>query len=231
MSPDPPGIASVTGLRPRLHAGACAFGLALSDTQLDALLRLLEELSAWNRAYNLTAVTAPESMLTHHLLDSLAASPDLAGPQVVDVGTGAGFPGLPLAIVHPDRHFTLLDAVAKKIRFVTHCVRALGLGNVTARHGRAEQLGGAARFDTVITRACAPLPGLLAIVAPLCGQSTRLVALQGHYPAEELAALPRGWRLESCRAVVVPGLAAERHILRLIHAPADAASATGAATR
>ncbi|MFO1401655.1 MAG: 16S rRNA (guanine(527)-N(7))-methyltransferase RsmG [Steroidobacteraceae bacterium] len=226
MSPDP--STAVAGLRPRLLAGARALGLGLADAQADALLRLLGELAAWNRAYNLTAVTAPEAMLTHHLLDSLAASPDLAGARIADVGTGAGFPGLPLAILHPQRHFTLIDAVAKKVRFVNHCVRLLGLANVTALHGRAERLAAAGPFDTVVARACAALPELVALAGPLCGPATRLLALKGRYPADEVAALPPGWRLESSRAVDVPGLGAERHILRLARCSGDAEPAPGA---
>jgi len=209
--------------------GARALGVALDPAQARSMLRLLAELAAWNRAYSLTAVTSPNAMLTHHLLDSIAASPDLAGERIADVGTGAGFPGLPLAILHPGRRFTLIDSVAKKIRFVAHCARLLGLDNVTAVHARAETLAAAGPFDTVITRAFAALPEMLATVAPLCGAGTRVVALKGRYPAAELAALPPGWMLEDCRAVAVPGLAAERHIIRLVRQPPDgAAPAPGA---
>jgi 16S rRNA (guanine527-N7)-methyltransferase len=216
----------------RLTRGAQALGVSLSPDQARALLRLLAELGAWNRAYNLTAVTAPAAMLTHHLLDSIAASPDLVGERIADVGTGAGFPGLPLAILHPARHFTLIDSVAKKLRFVAHCARVLGLANVTAMHARAETLTGGAPFDTVIARACAPLPRLLTLIAPLCGPATRVLALKGRYPTAELAALPPGWVLQGSRAVAVPGLDAERHILRLARRPPDgAASAPGASAR
>lgn len=231
MSPDPRTSPGAAAQRERLLAGAQALGVALTAAQADALLRLLDELARWNRAYNLTAVTDPDAMLTHHLLDSLAASPDLAGARVADIGCGAGFPGLPLAIVHPDVRFTLIDSVAKKIRFVGHCARTLGLANVTALHGRAERLAAAGPFDTVVARACAALPALVAIAAPLCGAATRLVAMKGRYPADELAALPAGWRLESARAVAVPGLGAERHILRLARVPGDAAPAPGASAR
>jgi 16S rRNA (guanine527-N7)-methyltransferase len=228
MSPDP----LTTTFRQRLLDGARALGIELDAPQADALLRLLAELGEWNRAYNLTAVTEPAAMLTHHLLDSIAASPDLHGTSVADVGTGAGFPGLPLAILHPARRFTLIDSVAKKIRFVTHCIRVLGLANVAAVHGRAEQLAAAGPFDTVIARACAALPELLRLVGPLCGPQTRVVALKGRYPAAEVAALPPEWLLEASRAVVVPGLDAERHVLRLVRRPpGDAAPGPAAAGR
>ena len=231
MSPDPRSVAGRTaGRQASLLAGARALGVDLNAGQAAALLRLLEELSAWNRAYALTAVTDPDAMLTHHLLDSLAASPDLVGPRIADIGTGAGFPGLPLAIARPELHFTLIDSVAKKIRFVTHCARLLELRNLTALHGRADRLSAAGPVDTVIARACSALPELLALAAPLCGPATRVVALKGRYPHAELAALPPGWYLESSRALAVPGLDAERHVLRLCRSPGpgDAASAPAA---
>jgi 16S rRNA (guanine527-N7)-methyltransferase len=188
----------------------------LSDEQAARALQLLDELSIWNRSYNLTAITERSAMIRAHLLDSLAAHVDLAGSRIADVGTGAGFPGLPLALVSPQRTFTLIDSVAKKIRFVTHAVRKLSLANVTPLQLRVETLVPDAPFDTVIARAYAALPDLLASVAGLCGPATRVVALKGRYPADELAELPPGWRLEHSRAVTIPGLSAQRHILRLV---------------
>jgi 16S rRNA (guanine527-N7)-methyltransferase len=188
----------------------------LSDEQATRALQLLDELSIWNRSYNLTAITERGAMIRGHLLDSLAAHVDLDGSRIADVGTGAGFPGLPLALVSPQRAFTLIDSVAKKIRFVTHAVRKLSLANVTPLQLRVETLVPDAAFDTVIARAYAALPDLLASVAGLCGPGTRVLALKGRYPADELAELPPGWRLEHSRAVTIPGLGAQRHILRLV---------------
>lgn len=210
--------------RAALIAGAAELGVALSDAQAAQLLRLGEELQRWNRAYNLTAIKDPAGILTHHLLDSLAANADLAGTTVADVGTGAGFPGLPLAVVNPGRQFTLIDAVDKKLRFVDHAARELGLSNVATRHGRVEKLAVEAPFDTVIARAFAPLPRMLALVAPLCGPSTRVVAMKGRWPpppddADEHQPLPPGWRIDSVRPVRVPGLGAARHHLLLQRAP------------
>jgi 16S rRNA (guanine527-N7)-methyltransferase len=197
----------------RLIEQASAIGVVLDVAQARRLLRLLDELLHWNRSYNLTAITARASMISAHLLDSLAAQPELQGRLIADVGTGAGFPGLPLAVADPQRQFTLIDSVAKKIRFVTHAVRTLELGNVTAVHSRVETLLPGEPFDTVVARAYATLADLLGTVQSLCGAATRVVAFKGHYPHDELAELPRGWRLEQVRKVQIPGLSAERHIL------------------
>lgn len=197
----------------RLIEQALAIGVALDVAQARRLLRLLDELLHWNRSYNLTAITARASMISAHLLDSLAAQPELQGRLIADVGTGAGFPGLPLAVAEPQRQFTLIDSVAKKIRFVTHAARTLELRNVTAVHSRVETLLPGEPFDTVVARAYATLADLLGTVQSLCGPATRVVAFKGHYPHDELAELPRGWRLEQVRKVQIPGLSAERHIL------------------
>lgn len=199
----------------RLRAGARALGVEVSAQQSATMLRLLDELAQWNRAYNLTGMTDRTKMLDLHLLDSLSVSAALHGDRIVDVGTGAGFPGLPLAIVHPKLSFTLLDSNGKKIRFVEHAVRTLGLANVQAVQSRAEVFKPAAPFDTVLARAVAPLPKLLGAVRTLCDNNTRVVALKGRMPTAELAELPAIWQLQSSRAVHLPGVAAERHVLTL----------------
>lgn len=220
-----------------LLRGAAQLGVALDENQQSKLLRLATELLRWNKAYNLTAITGPEAVLTHHLLDSLAVAPDLAGTSVADVGTGAGFPGLPLAIVQPSRQFTLIDTVDKKLRFIDHVARELELANVKTLHARVETLrvvpGADAgskgafgkAFDTVIARAFAPLPKMLALVAPLCDAHTRVLAMVGRWPPSDPAeaVLPAQWQLVTERPIEVPGLGAERHILRLMHSAQSAA--------
>ncbi len=133
--------------------------MTLDALALERLERLGTELIDWNQRINLTAIDDPARIETHHLLDSLSIAPHVSGTRVADVGTGGGFPGLPLAIAQPGRAFTLIDSVAKKLRFVDHVAAALGLANVTTLHARVEQLG-EATFDCVVTRAFAPLPRL-----------------------------------------------------------------------
>lgn len=200
--------------RHTLQAGAAQLGVPLDEAQLLQLGRLLDELQQWSAAYNLTALTDRQAMLTHHLLDSLSAAPALRGVRIADVGTGAGFPGLPLAIARPELSFTLIDSTAKKIRFVAHAVRSLGLTNVTPLHARMEALP-AQRFDTVVARAVAALPDLVRTAGGLCEQGGCLLAMKGRYPADEVRALPDSWSLRHAQAVEVPGLNAERHLLTL----------------
>jgi len=206
-----------------LRAQAAELGVHVDARQVAQLLRLLDELSVWNRAYNLTAVEARGTLITHHLLDSLAASRDLAGERIADLGTGAGFPGLPLAILHPQRQFTLIDGTAKKIRFVAHAARTLGLRNVEPVAQRAEALAGDKPFDTLLARAVTALPALAELAWPLARPGTRLIAYKGQRPDQELAALPPNWRLLEVRQVKVPGLDATRHLLLL-----EACAAPGA---
>lgn len=198
----------------RLIEGAASLGVALTGADAARLLALLEELKRWNRRFNLTAIRAPD-MLTHHLLDSLAVNRDLHGEHIADAGTGAGFPGLPLAVANPQRQFTLIDSSAKKIRFVAHAVQQLQLANVAAVHARVEALKVEAPFDTVVARAFAPLPRLVELVAPLCGPGSRVLAMKGKWPAAELAALPASWRVRDSRELVIPGLDAARCLIVL----------------
>ena len=166
---------------------------------------LLAELDKWNRKVNLTAIRDPEEMITGHLLDSLVVRPLLQGETVLDVGTGAGFPGLPLAIAEPQREFTLVDSNNKKIQFVLHVAGLLGLDNVTAVKARVEDYAPGDRFDTVIARAVAALPRLLEIAGHHVGEDGVFVALKGRYPAEEIQQLPAGWDY-TVTELSVPGL-------------------------
>lgn len=202
------------GSAERLIEDAAILKVPLTPADAGRLLALTEELARWNRSYNLTAI-APPDMLTHHVLDSLAVQHDLHGTRVADAGTGAGFPGLPLAVCNPRRHFTLIDATAKKLRFVTHAVNLLGLSNVTVLHARVEQLAVDTPFDTVLARAFAPLPQLLEKVAPLCGPRTRVLAMKGRWPEGEIAAVKAPWSVVASRELAIPGLQAARCLIVL----------------
>jgi 16S rRNA (guanine527-N7)-methyltransferase len=199
----------------RLVADAAQLGVTLSAADAARLLTLVEELARWNRRFNLTAITGHSAMVTHHLLDSLAVSPDLVGTHIADVGTGAGFPGLPLAVVNPTRQFTLIDSTAKKLRFVAHAAELLALNNVTALHARVEQMRIDTPFDSVVARAFAPLPKLLTAVTGICGPDTRMLAMKGKWPQAELEALPRGWQIVQSRELLIPGLDAARCVISL----------------
>ena len=166
---------------------------------------LLDELERWNLKVNLTAVRDRLQMETLHLADSLAARPLLEGDTVLDVGTGPGFPGLPLAIAEPLRHFTLIDSNNKKVMFIQHVVGLLGLDNVEAVKARSEDYAPGHRFDTVIARALASLPRLVEIAGHHVREDGVFVALKGRYPAEELEELPAPWSHEVI-ALDVPGL-------------------------
>ncbi len=209
-----------------LIAAAARLDVALDADCAAKLLALLDELARWNRSYNLTAITERGEMIVRHLLDSLAVRPWLVGERIIDVGTGAGFPGLPLAIVEPQRHFMLLDANGKKLRFVAHAVRTLGLRNVDTLQCRADAHAPAVPYDAVLTRAFAPLPELVAQVAAMCDAHTRVLAMKGKRSADERAALPAGWSIEGDIDLAIPGLEESRHLLLLRRAQAAAATPT-----
>lgn len=206
-----------------LISGTQALGLSLAVQQIDSLLRFLDVLTKWNRVYSLTAVEEGVEMVRRHLLDSLAMLPYIRGPRALDLGTGAGLPGIPLAIARPDVHFTLLDANRKKTRFVRQAVLELNLSNVQVVNERAEEFSPAEPFTTIITRAVTAAAETLAWIAPLLAPATgQLVLMKGAYPHAELAALPANAQLDGVYPVRVPGLNAERHAVVIHVAPAAA---------
>jgi 16S rRNA (guanine527-N7)-methyltransferase len=186
-----------------------------SESIVDRLGTLADLVVEWNERFNLTAITAPEAMVRKHLLDSLTVQPYLRGPRVVDVGTGAGFPGLPLAIVNPTVHFQLVDSIRKKIGFVTHAAGVLGLTNVEPICSRAEAFQPDARAQTVVARAVSSVAELVRYAGHLVAHDGRLLAMKGRDPTAECADLPRPWRATAVQRLQVPGLADERHLVIL----------------
>jgi len=195
--------------------GARALALELDEAQLAKLVAHLDLLDDWNARMNLTAIRDRPSQLTKHLLDSLAVQPYLVGQRVADVGSGAGFPGIPLAIVEPGRQFVLIESTGKKCRFLEHVRDTLGLANVEVVQSRAESYRPEVRFDTVLARAVGPLADLVKVAGSLVVGGGRLLAMKGRYPADELAAHLKGWKVAAVHPLTVPGLAEERHLVEL----------------
>src|SRR5690606_633381 len=195
--------------------GATQLGVTLSGEQASKMIRLLDELDVWNQRMNLTAIRERSQQITKHLLDSLAVQPYVRGERIADVGTGAGFPGLPLAIANPAAQFTLIDSTAKKLKFVEHAAATLELSNVVTVHTRAEAYRPRERFDRVLSRAVGPVHRFIAWAGHLCVGGGRLLAMKGRHPAEELASLPSGWKVAAVHRLSVPGLDEERHLVEL----------------
>jgi 16S rRNA (guanine527-N7)-methyltransferase len=196
--------------------GARALALDLDEAQLAKLVAHLDLLDDWNTRMNLTAIRDRPSQLTKHLLDSLTVLPYLQGERIADVGSGAGFPGIPLAIVEPNRHFTLIESTGKKCRFLEHVREALELKNVEVVQSRAEGYKPEVRFDTVLARAVGPVADLVKVAGPLVVGGGRLLAMKGRYPEAELAAKLNGWKVASVHPLTVPGLGEERHLVELV---------------
>jgi 16S rRNA (guanine527-N7)-methyltransferase len=200
-------------LRERLDRGLALLGLIVDADQRRCLAAFVELLARWNRTYNLTAVRDPLEMVPRHILDSLAVLPYLGAGSVLDVGTGAGLPGVPLAITAPERDFVLLDSNGKKVRFVRQAVMELGLGNVTAAQARIESYRPDGKFATIVARAVAAAPEILAAVARLLARPARVLVMKGRPPVselEDLRPLPDAVEVHRLR---VPMLEGERHLI------------------
>lgn len=198
----------------RLRAGVEKLSLSLPDGALDKLLAYLALLVKWNGAYNLTAIRDPEQMVIKHLLDSLSIVPYVHGGSLIDVGTGAGLPGLVLAIVKPELDVTLLDSNGKKVRFLRQVIADLKIGNASAVHTRVEEFD--RQFDLVSSRAFATLADMVNGSRQLLADKGEFLAMKGVHPTEEIAALPEGFSVRDVVPLTVPFLDEERHLVRIV---------------
>jgi 16S rRNA (guanine527-N7)-methyltransferase len=196
-----------------LDNGLAELGLEqqLGDDQ--KLMDYVAELMNWNRVYNLTSVRKPADIVTRHVLDSLTILPHLHGDRILDIGTGAGLPGIPLAIACPEKEFVLLDSSSKKLRFVQQTLGILGLDNVKLEDARVEEYQPESLFDTITCRAFSDLPDFYRYAARLCSVGGRMLALKGVYPMTEVECLEDKALIDEIVALKVPGLDAERHLV------------------
>jgi len=197
-----------------LEAGLYALNIRATNRQVELWRNHLEMIVQWNRVYNLTAVDDLESMLPIHLFDSLSIAPYVEGKTILDIGSGAGLPGIPLAIYNPEWKLTLMDASSKKVRFLRQVVIELELPQIKPVHERIEEFRSRERFDVAICRAYAPLEAFIEDTARLVKPNGKWLAMKGKYPGQELAALKKFFAY-TVTPLTVPGLDAERHLISI----------------
>ena len=189
--------------------------IKISDQQIQQLIDLVNLLNKWNKAYNLTSVRDPQEMLVKHILDSLVVSPYLHGDRFIDVGTGPGLPGLPLAIINPSKQFVLLDSLGKRISFIRNAIRELGLTNVTPVLSRVEEYQPEDKFDGVLSRAFASLKDMTDWCNHLPKENGYFYALKGTYQEDEINELNEKYTIQEVIELHVPELIGERHLIVL----------------
>ncbi|MCW9699188.1 16S rRNA (guanine(527)-N(7))-methyltransferase RsmG [Avibacterium sp. 20-129] len=208
-------MANIEELKEKLNFLLKSTALSVSDQQKAQLVKLVALLDKWNKAYNLTSVRDPQDMLVKHIMDSLVVSPYLQGERFIDVGTGPGLPGLPLAIVNPDKTFVLLDSLGKRISFIRNALRELGITNVTPVLSRVEEYQPEERFDGVLSRAFASLKDMTDWCIHLLNQQGIFYALKGIYQPQEASALSPSIQVNKIVPLAVPELVGERHLVLL----------------
>ena len=199
--------------------GIAGMGIDVPEAAAMRLAHYVALLGRWNRVYNLTAVRRPEDIVARHILESLSILPWVQGYRVLDVGSGAGLPGIPLAMARPDLAFTLLDSNGKRTRFMTQAVAELGLTNVRVVRCRVEEYCPDTLFDSVLSRAFASLAIMLENAGRLCDANGCVLAMKGVRPDSELADVPSGYRLVGVYPLAVPGLNADRHLVHCAPVP------------
>ena len=210
----------LSALRERLDEGLSTLRLDVDETKRAQLLQYVALLDKWNKVYNLTAVREPERMIGLHILDSLSVLPYLStSVNLIDVGTGGGLPGIPLAAARPDLQVTMLDTIAKKTTFVRQAITELGLANAQVVTGRVEKYVPAARFECVISRAFSELKEFVDGAGHLCADDGRMLAMKGVYPHDEIARLPSDFVVEEIITLRVPAVEGQRHLVVIRKAP------------
>ncbi|EKO3457084.1 16S rRNA (guanine(527)-N(7))-methyltransferase RsmG [Vibrio fluvialis] len=206
----------MSSLRVKLDALIAQTDLEVSEHQREQLVGYVELLNKWNKAYNLTSVRDPMEMMVKHILDSIVVSPLLVGERFIDVGTGPGLPGIPLAIMNPEKSFVLLDSLGKRIRFIKQVLHELKIANVTPVQSRVEDYDGEEGFDGVLSRAFASITDMVEWCHHLPRAHTGVfLALKGLLPQEEIAQLPEWCSVTDIKALNVPELEGERHLVIL----------------
>ncbi len=200
----------------RLRAGLKELQITASDLQVEQLLSYLALLIKWNKAYNLTAVRDPIEMIDRHLLDSLSILPFVQAGELTDIGSGAGLPGIPLAIMKPDLQVLSLDSNGKKTRFQFQVKASLKLNNFKVEQVRAENLQLQAKSKQLVSRAFASLKDFVKLTQPLAADDARWLAMKGLYPKDELAELPEGYACQQSHVLQVPYEEGQRHLLILV---------------
>jgi 16S rRNA (guanine527-N7)-methyltransferase len=202
-----------------LEAGMQQMGVQYSSEQRDQLLSYLQLLITWNKAYNLTAIRDPGQMVKLHLLDSLTLLPHLVGERLIDVGTGAGLPGIPLAIMCPDRDFTLLDSNGKKTRFLFQARCDLGLTNLREINSRVELHKPEVAYDAVLSRAFTSVGDMVVKCCHLLSSDGVFLAMKGKFPQSELSEVGKDYKVDASHPLQVPGIDGERHLIVISRDP------------
>ena len=200
-------------LRHQLVAGANILGISLDTVAAETLLSYIALLTKWNKAYNLTAIDDPQRVVSHHLLDCLAIASYVQGSRVLDIGSGAGLPGIPLAITMPEKSFVLLDSNGKKTRFLVQVVAELKLKNIEVANTRVEQYTGAALFDTITARAFSRMGQVIDQSSKLCAPGGHYLFMKGREPTQEIAEIGSDFSVVATHLLVVPGVEGQRRLV------------------
>lgn len=197
--------------------GIAELNIEISDTQLDKLKQYVSLLQRWNKTYNLTAIRKPDEMIPAHIFDSLVVAPYIQGTNCLDVGSGAGLPGIPLAILQPDRHFTMLDTNGKKTRFIQQAIIDLGLSNADVVQSRVEEWKPEHKYEGIISRAFSSISDFINGCSMHLAEGGTFYAMKGQFPNDEMALLPSEFELQEQLSLHVPFLIGERHLLKIIN--------------